>query len=81
MLSTLFKVSLKRDHTRDTKNASHSRDKKCITHGILKKDHTQDFLLSLKLLNIRQLKVSFSNSIFKYGILQLNLVSDFFARP
>ena len=60
MLSTLFvtqKVRLKKDYTRDLK--------KRITPRILKKDYTQDFLLSFRLLNIRQLRVTFSHSILR----------------
>ena len=64
---------LKKYHTRDSKKESHLRMKKRITHksqkritlAILTKDHTRAFLLSLRLLNTRQLRVSFDDSIFK----------------
>ena len=66
-LVVIQKVKLKNHHTRDTKNVSHSRHEKCIILEtreiyqlrILRKDHTQEVLLSLKRLNRGQLRISF----------------------
>ena len=81
MLSTLFvtqMVWLKKDHT---KNVSHSRHKNCITFGLSKKHHAQDFLLWPRFLRIMQLRVGFSDSILKKPILQLNSALGVFAQP
>ena len=67
------KVRLKQDHTRNLKTL--------MTPGILRTDLSWNFLLSLRLLNIRQLRVGFSDSIFKQCLLQLHLVLEFFAQP
>ena len=81
MLSTLFvtqMVWLKKDHT---KNVSHSRHKNCITFGLSKKDHAQDFLLWLRFLCISHLRVGFSDSLLKKRILKLNSALGVFTQP
>ena len=57
-----------------TQKIYHIRDsKKYITHVTQKMYPIREFLLSLRLLNIRRLKVSFSDSISKQRISQLHL--------
>ena len=68
MLSIIFvtqKVRSKRGHTRNFKIGSHPGLLKRFRPRISKKDHTRNFLLSLRLLKISQLSVIFSDSIFK----------------
>ena len=81
MLSTLFVTQMvwsKKDHT---KNVSHSRHKNCITFGLSKKHHAQDFLLWFRFLRVRHLRVGFNDSILKKRILQLNSAFGVFAQP
>ena len=51
-------------HTRLKKNITLVIQKKYNTRDF-KKDHIRDFLLCLRLLSIRQLRVSFSDIIFQ----------------
>ena len=56
-------VILGKDNTQDSRKGSHEGFWKRITPVILERDNTYDFLLRLS--NIRQLMVSFSDSISK----------------